>query len=114
MASNFGPPTEGYISRAPSRPAQNVMVIDDRAYKIHTVIVHSFTMGDVDDPILYAAQPLWEWEQSEQGQWVMNHAVESPVWHRQHDALSWGHKFAITAKLKDKDYTFWTLKWNSR
>jgi len=48
------------------------------------------------------------------GKWVMKHAVETPEWHKHLDQSVYGYRFAIVAKLKDKDYTFWTLKWNSR
>jgi hypothetical protein len=88
-----------------------VIVIDNRAVKLHEVIVHQFKMGDVEDPILYASQPLYEWEHSEEGQWIMSHAVESPVWHRHADPFNYGYNFAITAKLKERDYTHWLVKW---
>jgi hypothetical protein len=68
-------------------------------------------MGDVEDPILYAAQPLYEWEHSEEGQWIMQHAVETPEWHRHADPMNYGYNFAITAKLKEQDYTHWLIKW---
>ena len=29
--------------------------------EIHKIVVHKFSVGDVEDPDLYAAQPLWEW-----------------------------------------------------
>jgi hypothetical protein len=87
------------------------MIIDDRVHEIHDVVVHTFKMGDVEDPILYAAQPLYEWEHSEEGQWIMQHSVEAPVWHRRTDPMNYGYDFAITAKLKDRDYTFWLVKW---
>jgi hypothetical protein len=87
------------------------MVIDNKAYRIHKTIVHQFQLGDVDDPDLYAAQPMYEWKESEQGQWVMSKAVETPEWHRYLDPMTYGYKYAIVAKLKDIDYTFWTLKW---
>ena len=87
------------------------MVFGDRVHEIHTVIVHRFNMGDVEDPDLYAAEPLWQWQQSEIGKWVMERAVVTPEWHRQHDAMMWGYNYAIVAKLKDIDYTFWVLKW---
>lgn len=78
------------------------------------VIVHEFQVSDVEDPVLYAAQPLYEWEHSEQGQWVMTHAVEKPMWHRLHIVDSYYNKFIIEAKFTDKDYTFWQLKWGSK
>lgn len=103
----------------PPRPSPNghgiydVMVIDDRAYRIHKIVVHRFQMGDVEDPDLYAAQPLYEWQESEQGKWVMERAVETPEWHRHLEPVTYGYRYAIVAKLKDVDYTFWTLKWGS-
>ena len=72
--------------------APEYKLIDDKPVKISDVAVHSFTMGDVEDPDLYAAQPIHEWQQSEQGQWVMEHAVETPFWHRSVDPASYGHK----------------------
>ena len=32
---------------------------------LHVVIVHEFSIGDVDDPEIYAAFPLYEFECSE-------------------------------------------------
>ena len=87
--------------------------MDDKIVEIKEVIVHTFTLGDVDDPDLYAAAPLWDWQESEKGKWVLEHAVDQPVWHRMVDATTYGYKYKITARLKAADYTFWALKWNS-
>jgi len=87
------------------------IVIDNCVHKIHTVVVHRFRMGDVEDPDLYAAQPLWEWQQSEMGTWVMERAVETPEWHRQVNQTQYHVDYAVVAKLKDVDYTWWQLKW---
>ena len=32
-----------------------------------TLVVHEFTLGDVDDPEIYAAVPLYEWQLSDAG-----------------------------------------------
>jgi len=87
------------------------MVINDRVHEIHTVVVHRFRMGDVEDPDLYAAQPLWEWQESEQGKWVMERAIEKPIWHRHDNWAGFGTDYAVTAKLKEQDYTHWLVKW---
>jgi len=113
MASNWRA-DRGYLGEHPTTATHDYMVIDDRAYRIHKVVVHTFMLGDVDDPELYAAEPLINWQNSEMGKWVMKHAVETPEWHKHLDQSVYGYRFAIVAKLKDKDYTFWTLKWNSR
>jgi hypothetical protein len=101
----------GYIAKPKNIAIHDVMVIDNRSYKIHTVVVHRFKLGDVEDPDLYAAEPLWQWQQSEMGKWVMERAVDTPEWHRQMDLMQYHMQYAVVAKLKDVDYTFWTLKW---
>ena len=114
IAKNYLNQHQGYLGEKPVSRTFDVMVIDGVARRIHNCIVHEFVVCDVDDPVLYAAHPMYEWEKSEQGTWVMKHAVESPVWHRMQDTSQMSYKFAITAKLIDKDYTFWTLKWGTK
>jgi hypothetical protein len=102
----------GYIGDTPNKKTHDFMIIEDKVHKIHDVVVHRFSMGDVEDPDLYASQPIIEWQQSEQGAWVMTHAVESPIWHRMVDHASFGYTYVIRARLKDTDYTFYQLKWS--
>jgi len=87
--------------------------VDLQIESVKDTIVHSFSMGDVEDPDLFAAEPLIAWEKSEQGQWIMNNAVETPSWHRMADPVTMGYRYTIRAKLSAKDYTFWVLKWSS-
>ena len=75
------------------------------------IVVHEFTMGDVEDPDLYAAQPLWNFEKSEKGQWVMEHALESPVWQRQIDYTTFGYRYKVAARLTEQDITYFLLRW---
>jgi hypothetical protein len=81
-----------------------------RVVEIHKVVVHRFMMGDVDDPDLYAAQPLWDWEKSEAGQYVMEHAIDKPEWHRNISHLTMGHEYAIIAELEKKKLSEFYLK----
>ena len=104
---------QGYMNKPKVIKTHDVMVFGDNVHKIHTVVVHRFQMGDVEDPDLYAAQPLWEWQASEMGKWVMERAVDTPEWHRQMDQLQYHMQYAVTAKMKDVDYTFWVLKWGN-
>jgi len=78
--------------------------------KIVECIVHKIHMGDVEDPDLYVAEPIWKWQQTEAGQWVMENAVDVPIWHRQLDVSHYGHIYTIHAKLKDIDHTYFKLK----
>jgi hypothetical protein len=87
--------------------------IDGKDVKFSDVKVHEFNMGDVDDPDLYAAHPIMEWQKSEAGKWVMEHAVVSPFWHRSIDPQFYGWKYHIIARLSEQDQTYWTLRWNN-
>lgn len=99
----FGTPMEKEIPK--------FRVVGDRVEENHKVIVHRFRLGDVEDPDLYAAQPLFEWKESEVGQWVMSHSLDVPVWHRYASPVNYDYQYVITAILSGKDYTFWQLKW---
>ena len=95
-----------------SQPRQ-VKIIDGVPVAFSDVVVYHFLMGDVEDPDLYAAQPLYDWQQSEAGTWVMEHAVEPPFWVRQPDVSSYGYRYYIVARLKEQDQTYFKLKWSN-
>lgn len=80
---------------------------------ILTVVVHEFSVGDVDDPDLYAAHPLWEWQQSAAGTWVMENAVETPQWGRSNDHRTYQLRYRVTAKLREQDAIFFKLKYDN-
>jgi hypothetical protein len=85
-------------------------VIDDRVVCISNIVVHEFSMGDVEDPDLYAAQPISEWQASAAGQFVMAHAVEKPYWTRSIDQYNYGYRYVIVARMREPDQTFFRLK----
>ena len=78
--------------------------------EIHKVVVHTFGLGDVEDPELYAAQPIWEWQQTDAGKFVMENAVEVPCFQRHTDHLTYGYKYAIIAELEKKKLSEFYLK----
>ena len=78
--------------------------------EIHKIVVHRFRIGDVDDPDIYAAQPIHEWEKSDEGKFVMENAVDTPEWHRQLDPMSYGHQYAIVAELEKKKLSEFYLR----
>ena len=96
--------------QAPLSKPPEYQVIDDQVVRISNIVVHEFSMGDVEDPDLYAAQPISEWQDSEAGKFVMAHAVEIPYWTRSIDQLSYGYRYAIVARLREPDQTFFKLK----
>jgi len=96
------------------RPVMKYNLIGDRVEESKRVVVHKFSMGDVDDPDLYAAQPLWEWENSDIGQWVMKNSCETPTWHRMVDPVSFGYRYEIQATFMGAALTEWLLKYDRR
>jgi hypothetical protein len=75
-----------------------------------TVTVHKIRMGDVEDPDLLVAEPIYQWQQTEMGAWVMDNAVQKPMWQRAiNDSYGW--TYSIIAELSPKNYTYWWIKW---
>jgi hypothetical protein len=79
--------------------------------EIHKIVVHRFKVSDVEDPDIYAAEPIHEWEKSEQGQFIMKHAIDTPEWHRLTDHLLYGCKYTIVAELEAKKLSEFYLRW---
>ncbi len=88
-----------------------VKFIDGRPVAFRDVIVHSILMGDVEDHDIFVADPIWKWQQTESGKFVMEHAVDKPYWHRTIDYNTYGHRYDIVARLSEQNETFWRLKW---
>lgn len=103
--------SEHHKDRIYRPPMTKYVLVGDRVEEVKTVVVHEFSMGDVEDPDLYAAQPLFDWEKSEQGQWVIKNACDTPTWYRIADHVSFGYKYQIRAKLMGPALTEWLLRY---
>jgi len=68
-------------------------------------------MGDVEDPELYAAQPIINWQNSDQGRWVMEHAIETPSFRIMPSLETYGWKCAIYGELNECDEIIYRLKY---
>ena len=73
-------------------------------------VFHTFRMGDVEDPELYAAPPILEWQKTEQGCWVMAHCPD-PQFRVNPDTYAWGHQVSIYGPLDDPAAVIFLLKW---
>lgn len=74
------------------------------------MIFYEFTLGDVEDPEIYAAQPIWEWQQTEQGRWVMEHCKDL-TYHIYPDLHTFGNKISLRGSLSVEDKIYYTLKY---
>jgi hypothetical protein len=77
---------------------------------LKSCIVHTFKVHDVDDVELYAAEPIYNWQQTDAGKWVMKNAVDI-YWVKNTDVETLTYQFKIVAKFMLKDYVFWELKY---
>jgi hypothetical protein len=92
--------------------APEVKIVNGLPVKFFTVPVHEFRLGDVEDPDLYAAEPLMAWQKSPGGTWVMDHAAEIPYWVRVTDYANYGVTYRIMARLSEPDLVFFKLKFS--
>lgn len=103
-------PTQGYLGSRPKVDTYRCMIVNDQVEEIREIVVHEFTLGDVEDPDLYAAEPLYNWQNSEAGKWIIEHAVETPSWYRIPDIMQYGYKYQVRAKLMGPRLTEWLLR----
>ena len=84
---------------------------DPEEAKTTRIKVHTIRMGDVEDPDLFVGQPIWEWQQTEMGKWIMENSAPTPSWHRYADPMTYGYEYHIVAYLTPKQLTYWKLKY---
>ncbi len=81
---------------------------------MHKVVVHDFNISsELDDPDIYAADPLWDWQQTEMGKWVMQHSKDT-YWIRQVDPLKYNMQYKVVASFEEQDFIFFSLKWGAK
>jgi len=61
---------------------------------------HSFTMGDVDDVDIYVAEPIWRWQQTDAGRWVMEHAKDLR-YYTSADHNTFGYRVSIRGEIEE-------------
>jgi hypothetical protein len=87
----------------------------DRVEEVREVTVFSFTLdGGIEDPEIMAAEPLYDWEHSEHGQWVMRNACDTPTWYKSIDPSSYNYKFIVRAKFMGPALTEMLLRYGDK
>lgn len=75
-------------------------------------VLHEFKMGDVDDPEIYAAAPIWEWQQTDAGRWCMKNCVPNSVsLGIGVDPYGYGYRVHIYGDLEEPDLTYYCVKY---
>ena len=73
-------------------------------------LVKEIAMGDCEDPYLYAAFPISEWEKSDEAKWLKS-KCDDLVFFCDNDPSSWGFKIRIYAPLTGEALTYYNLKY---
>lgn len=74
------------------------------------VLVHEISMGDVEDPDLMVAQPIYEWQQTDAGKYVMEKSDPAPKWVRGNHPQTYGHLYKIYGYFTKEEACWWRLK----
>ena len=85
-------------------------IVDGVSIEESDVVVHSFVVGDAEDPGLVAGFSIQDWQKSESGRWVYEHCIESPYWVRMMDHYSFGYQYKILARMTKQNETFFKMK----
>lgn len=75
------------------------------------IVFHTIRLGDVEDPEIYAAEPMFKWQDTEQGQWVMKHCSD-PLYRISPDPATFGFRVDIFGELEEKTAVEYLLRWN--
>lgn len=74
-------------------------------------LVHKIRMSDVEDPDLFVGQPIYDWQQTDSGKYIMKHSVPEPQWRREIDYATYGYTYGIFAYLTPEQLTYYKLKY---
>jgi hypothetical protein len=71
-------------------------------------------MGDVEDPELYAAEPIIAFEKTEQGKWLHANSTRQLEFIVRPNQESYGWLVIIFAWLTEQDIKYYQLKWGNQ
>jgi len=92
-------------------PSRQLSISDTGEHTVTvTHVVHTIRMSDGDDPDLLVADPIYNWQQTEAGKWVMKNSAPKASWHRHTDFHTYGYIYQIRAYLTPQQITYFELK----
>ena len=74
------------------------------------ITFHTFGMGDVEDPELYASFPLGEFMDTEKGQWIRANCRD-PQYVIRPDPHTYGTRVIVYGEFEELAATEYFLKW---
>lgn len=74
------------------------------------IVFATFNMGDVEDPEIYIAQPIYEFQQTPKGRWMMENCKD-PVYQIGPCPETYGYRAVIYGDVEEKLATEFYLRW---
>lgn len=78
-----------------------------------TILLHKFRIGNEDDPEVYAAEALYQWEKSSAGQWAMKNSVSTPTWVIRQHSPTFESIMHIRGEFSESDATMYHLMYTN-
>jgi hypothetical protein len=79
---------------------------------LQRIVFHEFTLGDVEDPELYAAVPLGKFMDTELGHWVKQNC-DDPQYIIRPDPTTFGTRVIVYGEVCEQAAVFYQLKWGT-
>jgi hypothetical protein len=92
------------------KDTQKYQVYDNEVYERR--IVHRFRLTDCEDPEVYVAEPIWQWQQTDSGKWAMKHGRDLQ-YHMSMEPVTMGYQVVITAHITPKRWTEFCLRFDT-
>lgn len=73
--------------------------------------VCSIRMGDVEDPDIMVGEPIYKWQETDAGKYVMENSAPRPMWRREADYTNYGFMYHIFAYFTPEQLTYYKLKY---
>lgn len=73
-------------------------------------LVYSISVGDVDIPDLLVNEPIYMWQQTDAGKYVMENSSPEPMLRRVTEQADFCYKYSIYAYFTPQQLTYYTLR----
>jgi hypothetical protein len=103
---------ESLSETAPSYNKEPYAIINGKVEAVKPIRVFYFS-NPSDFEIVSAIKPLYEWQSSSYGSWVMENSVTIPTWTRLYDVPALLFHYYVQARFTEKKLCEYYLRWGT-
>lgn len=70
-----------------------------------------FLSQGLDDPDIFVAEPILEWQKSDRGKYIMEHSNPAPILHKATNYLTMEYEYRIVTSLTLAQWTYYKLRY---